>query len=65
MIQKIQIEGSNSVSYEAKVLLIAISNIIRKSNNLEEVHKAVEEMANAEGIVLQPLNAEKENNSKA
>ena len=44
---------------ETKVLLIAIANIIRKADNIEEIYKAVEEMANAEGVVLKPLEGER------
>ena len=49
------------MAYETKVLLIAIAEIIRKSKNLEEVYRAVAEMANAEGVILKPLNEAKEN----
>ena len=53
-------EGVESVAYETKVILIALANIIRNSNNLSEVYKAVEEMANAEGMVLKPYEEAKE-----
>ena len=43
------------MAYETKVLLIAFSNILRKSKTLEEAHKALEEMANAEGVILKPF----------
>jgi len=43
------------MAYETKVLLIAIANIIRKAKSMEEVYEAVEEMANAEGVVLKPM----------
>ena len=41
-------------SYETKVILIAIANIIRKSGSLREVYDAIEATANAEGIVVRP-----------
>jgi len=53
-------EGVGSVAYETKVILIALANIIRNSNNLSEVYKAVEEMANAEGVILKPYEEAKE-----
>ena len=53
-----QTKGVSDVAYETKVLLIAIANLIRKSDDLKEVYKAVEEMANAEGIVLKPFEDE-------
>ena len=43
------------MAYETKVLLIAIAKIIRKADNIKEIYEAIEEMANAEGVVLQPL----------
>ena len=49
--------------YETKVVLVAVSNIMRKSKNLKEAHEALEEMANAEGVVLKPFD-ESENKEK-
>ena len=46
------------MSYDTKVILIAIANIIRKSKSIEEIYEAIVEMANAEGVVLKPLNEE-------
>ena len=51
------------MAYETKVLLIAIANIIRKSKNISEIYEAIEEMANAEGVLLKPLD-EKDKNEK-
>ena len=48
------VKGVDDVAYETKVVLIAIAEIIRKSADLKEVYQAVEKMANAEGVVLQP-----------
>ena len=48
-------KGENSVAYETKVLLIALARIVRKADNIKEIYEAIEEMANAEGIVLKPL----------
>ena len=56
------VKGDEIMAYETKVLLIAIANIIRKSNCLEDVYKAIEEMANAEGIVLKPLDSKEGQN---
>ena len=41
-------------AYQTKVLLIAIANIIRKSDNLKDVYRAIEQMANVEGILIRP-----------
>ena len=46
------------MAYETKALLIAIANIIRKSENIKEIYAAVEEIANAEGVILKPLDEE-------
>jgi len=48
-------KGELNVAYETKVLLIALAKIVRKADNIEEIYKAIEEMANAEGVVLKPL----------
>ena len=48
-------KGENSVAYETKVLLIALAKIVRKADNIKEIYEVIEEMANAEGIVLKPL----------
>ena len=51
------------MSYETKVLLIAIAEIISKSKTIEEIYKAVAAMANAEGVILEALE-EKRNGNK-
>ena len=48
-------KGVGDVAYETKVLLIALAKIIRKADNIKEIYEAIEEMANAEGVVLKPL----------
>ena len=48
-------KGVESVEYETKVLLIALAKIVSKADNIKEIYEAIEEMANAEGIVLKPL----------
>jgi hypothetical protein len=40
---------------ETKVLMVAMSVIMRKSGSLEEAYAALEEMANADGLKLPPL----------
>ena len=42
------------MAYETKVLLIALSKIVRKAEDIEEIYEALEEMANAEGVILRP-----------
>ena len=43
------------MAYETKVLLIALAKIVSKADNIEEIYETLEEMANAEGVVLKPL----------
>ena len=43
------------MAYNSKVILIAIGEIIRKADSVEEVYDAVQAMANAEGVLLKPL----------
>jgi len=43
------------MAFETKVLLIALSKIVSKANSVEEIYKVLEEMANAEGVVLEPM----------
>ena len=38
-----------------KVLLIALAKIVSKADDLKEVYEAIEKMANAEGVILEPL----------
>ena len=48
-------KGENKMAYETKVLLMAFANIVSKSNSIEEIYKAVQAMANVEGVMLQSL----------
>ena len=57
--QAIMKRAEGSVAYETKVLLIALAKIVRKAESVKEVYEAIEEMANAEGIVLKPLDEKK------
>ena len=49
------VKGEKKVSYDTKVLLIAIANIVRNCDNVRDIFAAIEEMANAEGVVLKPF----------
>jgi len=53
-------KGEIDVAYETKVLLIALAKIVRKAETVKEIYDAIEEMANAEGIVLKPLDEKEE-----
>ena len=46
------------MAYETKALLIAIGELIRKSDDLAEAYELVASMANAEGVILKPYGAE-------
>ena len=48
------------MSYDTKVLLIAIAEIVNKSRCLEEVYTSLRKMANAEGVILDPFEAEED-----
>ena len=56
---EVMVRGDESAAYEIKVLLIALAKIVRKADSIEEIYKAIEDMANAEGIVLKPLEENK------
>jgi len=49
------VRGEGNGAYEIKVLLIALAKIVRKADNIKEIYEALEEMANAEGIILKPI----------
>ena len=53
-------EGVGSVAYETKVILNALAYILRNANSLKDAYGALEEMANAEGVVLKPYEEAKE-----
>ena len=50
------VRGELDMAYETKVLLIALAKIVRKADNIEEIYEALEEMANAEGVILKSYN---------
>lgn len=43
------------MAYETKAILRAVGIIIRKAESLKEAYEAVAEIANAEGVVLEPF----------
>ena len=51
--------GELNMSYDTKVILIALANLCRRVDNVKEVFDVIEEMANAEGVVLKPFNKAK------
>jgi len=48
-------QGGLFMAYESKVILVAIGEIMARSNSLEDAYKAVRAIANAEGVVLKTL----------
>ena len=52
------------MTYETKVVLTAIAQIINKADNLKEVYQAVEKMANVEGVLLDPYSGKEEKDKK-
>ena len=49
------IKGDETMAYETKALFIAIANIMRLSKDINQAYEALAEMANAEGVILKPL----------
>ncbi|MCL2851479.1 MAG: hypothetical protein FWE20_00375 [Defluviitaleaceae bacterium] len=43
------------MAYDTKVLLIAIAEIVKKSESKREIYDTLAKMANAEGVVLEPF----------
>ena len=43
------------MSFETKVILVAIGEIVQKSKDTKEVYQALERMAKIEGIELAPF----------
>jgi len=53
------------VAFETKVLLIALSKIVQKASDREEIYKTLEKMASVEGVELEPFVGEDGKDSKA
>lgn len=49
------VKGEEIMAYETKALFIAIANIMRLSKDMNQAYEALMEMANAEGVILKPL----------
>jgi len=43
------------MAYETKVLLLAIARIARTSKDMEDFYNALCQIANAEGVILEPF----------
>ena len=43
------------MSYETKVILIALGEIVSNADSIEDIYEAIAKMANAEGLMLEPL----------
>jgi hypothetical protein len=43
------------MAYDTKVLLLAIAEIVKLSHNKRDIYAAIAKMANAEGVILEPL----------
>ena len=52
--------GDVDMAYETKALFIAIANIMRLSKDMNQAYEALMEMANAEGVILKPLDEKSE-----
>jgi len=52
------------MAYDTKVLLIAIAQIIKTSESKEEAYAILAKMANAEGVILEPLKDHEKEYSK-
>jgi hypothetical protein len=52
------------MAYETKVILLAIAEIMRKSDNLEDAYESLREIANAENVVLKSFHREEDKEKK-
>jgi len=43
------------MAYETKVILTAVADIVQTSSNLDEAYKRIARLANAEGVILPPV----------
>ncbi|MCL2215837.1 MAG: hypothetical protein FWB91_02330 [Defluviitaleaceae bacterium] len=43
------------MAYETKVILTAVADIVQTSSDLGEAYKRIARLANAEGVILPPL----------
>ena len=43
------------MAYDTKLMLSAISQIIAKSETIEEAYRAIQTMGNVEGVFIKPL----------
>ena len=64
-IQALQKAVYEDMAYEIKVLLIALSKIVKKASNVEEIYDAIADMTNAEGILLGPFDEDTDEDKKA
>ena len=46
------VRGDESVAFETKVILMSLAEIAIKAKNPKEIYKAIQKMANVEGIIL-------------
>jgi hypothetical protein len=53
------------MAYETKVILTAVADIVQTSSDLDEAYKRIARLANAEGVILPPLEGEKQDNPKS
>ena len=53
----------DTMAYETKALFIAIANIMRLSKDMKQAYEALAEMANAEGVIIKPLDEEDQEQS--
>ena len=53
------------MTYETKVVLSAVAQFICKADSLEEAYDAVKEMANVEGLLLEPYEKKKKKQKEA
>jgi len=56
--------GGRDMALETKVLLVAIGNIVKLSKDPKAIYKAIEGMANVEGIKLEPYEDKEEESGK-
>jgi hypothetical protein len=52
------------VAYESKVLLASMAQILAKADSVEEAYNSLANIANVEGVILEPYQVIKKNQAK-
>lgn len=53
-------KGGENMAFETKAMLSVISDVVVKAKSTKEVYKAIQKMANVEGVILKSYEEAKE-----